>query len=277
MSKLGKNLRLVIDHLRPLVRRKFDLIMDRPSPDFPLRKIPNTLYQTGESRLLDVRHLAEVQKFRNLNPDLGFVFFDAEERDRYMSEVWSHRPIYDVYRRSEFKQMKADIFRYCILFERGGYYLDINKACMVQLSSFHGEEDRALVAFESNECNIPPPLEAVDCLDFPEKYVVQWSFGFAPGHPLLERMIGSIEQYNPFFSGRIFTNPKLGVLMFTATGMFTEVVRRYVTENTSTGIAQAGIDFNNSLVFRLRGSRNTVPPTIGHYSESAEAPILRAG
>ena len=276
MNKLGKSIRRLGDHVRPIVRRKFDLITDRPSPDFSSRKIPNTLYQTGESRLLDVRHLEEIQKFRNLNPDLGFVFFDAQERDRYMSEVWSHRQIYDVYQRSEFGQMKADIFRYCVLYERGGYYLDINKACMVQLSSFHTDEEHALIAFESHDCNIPPPLGAIDSLDFPEKYVVQWSFGFAPGHALLEQMITAVENYAQFFSGRIFTNPKLGVLMFTATGVFTEVVRQYVIANSSSGIAQAGIDFNNSLIFRLRGSRNTVPPTIGHYSEASNEAVLSA-
>lgn len=277
MSKLGRNVRLLIDRLRPLLRRKFDLVLDRPAPECLSRRIPNILYQTAESRLLDVRHLAEVDRFRDLNPDLGFVFFDAAERDRYMEESWGDRPIYEIYQRSEFKQMKADIFRYCVLYERGGYYLDINKACMVQLSSFHDDEDHALIAFEANDCNIPPPLEAIDRLDFPEKYVVQWSFGFAPRHPLLNSVIASIENYAPFFSGRIFSNPKLGVLMFTATGMFTKAVRQYVTDNPSDGIAQAGIDFNNSLIFRLRGSRNTVPPTIGHYSESADMQILRAG
>lgn len=274
MGKIGRNYRLLIDYLRPLVRREFEFVVDRPPAVVSARRIPNMLYQTGESRLLDVRHLAEVNRFRELNPDLGFSFFDANDRDNYMMESWSHRPIFDVYRRSEFKQMKADIFRYCILFERGGYYLDINKACMVQLSSLHSDVDEALISFESNDCNIPPPLQAVSFLDYPEKYVVQWSFGFAAGHPLLEQMIKSVEAYSQFFSGRIFPNPKLGVLMFTATGMFTSVVRNYVAENSSEKIAQAGIDFNRSLIFRLRGSRNTVPPTYGHYSEATDMAIL---
>lgn len=57
-----------------MVRRRFDPIMEQPSSEFPSRKILNTRYQTGESRLLGVRHLEEVQQLRKLYPDLGFVF-----------------------------------------------------------------------------------------------------------------------------------------------------------------------------------------------------------
>lgn len=62
--------------------------------------------------------------------------------------------------------------------------------------------------------------------------------------------------------------------MFTATGVFTEVLGQHVIANSSSGKAQAGVDFNNSLIFWLRGSRNLVLPRTRHYAEASDEAVL---
>ena len=42
-----------------------------------------------------------------------------------MKKSWGHRKIYEIYNNSEFQASKAYIWRYCILYEKRGYYFDI--------------------------------------------------------------------------------------------------------------------------------------------------------
>ena len=46
--------------------------------------------------------------------------FENSERDKYMKKSWGDRKIYQIYKNSVFESSKADIWRYCILYEKGG-------------------------------------------------------------------------------------------------------------------------------------------------------------
>ena len=50
-----------------------------------------------------------------------------------MQERWGSHPIGDLYQRAQFGVMQADLFRYCMIHDRGGFYLDINKILIVPL------------------------------------------------------------------------------------------------------------------------------------------------
>ena len=93
--------------------------------------IPNNIYQTWENSLFGKSHYKEIMKFRSINNNFNFYLYDKKKRDDYMNNKWSHHKILQIYNKAKFGQMKADIFRYCILYERGGYYFDINKVCTV--------------------------------------------------------------------------------------------------------------------------------------------------
>ena len=53
-----------------------------------------------------------------------------------------------VYQMSKFGQMRVDIFRYCILFERGGYYFDISKAYSESLDNLSNPNTEAVISYE---------------------------------------------------------------------------------------------------------------------------------
>src|SRR5580704_3923533 len=89
--------------------------------------IPSKVYQTWTSEFLGRSHLKELEKFRARNKEFSFHFFDQDEMDRYMSDYYRHHPIYQVYCNAHYGPLKSDVWRYCILFERGGIYFDINK------------------------------------------------------------------------------------------------------------------------------------------------------
>ena len=49
----------------------------------------------------------------------------------YMKNNWKNNSIYEVFKNSLVGPLKTDIFRYCILYERGGYYFDISRGCKI--------------------------------------------------------------------------------------------------------------------------------------------------
>ena len=52
--------------------------------------------------------------------------------------------------------MRSDIFRHCILYDKGGYYFDISKGTQVSLRSLHSKSTEAIISNEPVECIIPP-------------------------------------------------------------------------------------------------------------------------
>ncbi len=93
---------------------------DQISVDKLIQDITPAVYQTWESNHFGKRHAQEMQKFRSLNPGLDFFLFNKFQRDVYMKENWGERPIYKAYQDAIFGQTKADIFRYCIIYDKGG-------------------------------------------------------------------------------------------------------------------------------------------------------------
>ena len=250
----------------PMVELK-DSLATRP---FSNVMIAPVVYQTWEDHLFGKTHFKEIQRFRALNPDLDFRLFDGSDREVYMQEFWGDHPIYPIFTQSQLGPMKADIFRYCLLFERGGFYFDISKGCSIPLSSFLQKSSTALISFESHDCVIPPNPILEDRLNCAEKQVLQWGMGFAKGHPILACMIDNICLHYPMFKGKTFENPKSAILRFTGPGMFTKSVREYFEKQENISVAQAGVDFNGAGIFALQGSwarYSKVPSYINSHNQ----------
>ena len=247
-SKLKK--RLLMLRETPMLEL-FDKTAAQPSP---LLNIPPIVYQTWEVNYFGKTHYAEIQKFRSLNPDLSFELFAKEKLDTYMEECWGKHPIYSIFIKSKFGPMLADIFRYCILHERGGFYFDISKGCLVPITSLCTPGSSGLISYEAHDCVVIPNLKAIERMRHPEKYILQWGMGFTKDHPVLTRMIENICEYYPYFRAKEFSIPKNAILSLTGPGMFTKSIREVMDENSDLNIDQAGIDFNGSGIYDLKGS-----------------------
>ena len=121
----NKLLNLLKKKLRTFTEYPLEKIDDRIVNQNSDNKIPNKVYQTWETRFLGKTHAQSLKKFRNLNPNLSFYLFDKEKRDAYMKSSWQGEMISEIYFNSIFGPMKSDIFRYCLLYDLGGYYFDI--------------------------------------------------------------------------------------------------------------------------------------------------------
>ena len=229
-------------------------VSNQISPNKLKQKITPALYQTWESNDFGKRHAKEIQKFRSLNPGLDFYIYNKEQRDAYMLNSWGSKPIYLAYKNAKFGQIRADIFRYCIVYEFGGYYFDISKGCSVPLNTLHSPNSVGLIANESNDRLEPVPTNLLTIYGEPKKLFVQWAFGFAPNSPILKIAIDMIESHIEDFSLTEFKNPSSAILDFSATHLFTRAIDEYAKSNGLIGISQSGIDFNHHGIFSLNGS-----------------------
>ena len=253
--------------------RQLEDLLDVKSQELSDSCIPPNCYQTWETKSLYRTHLRGVQDFRNLNPDLSWFLYDSNDSQKYMEKFYSKHPILEIYNRAKFGVMKADIFRYCILFQRGGYYFDINKSCNIQLSKLHSKNADALISFEKNICTIPSSPESMNLLKEPFKYAVQWGFGFAPGHIVLAKTLDNIVASYPYFKEKIFERPQTAILAMTGPGVFTKSLRESIPMVNLNKLAQHSSDFSNSGVFRIKGS-DSKTRIVKHYSTYSNQMIV---
>ncbi len=233
----------------------------RELPDLPPQgadpggRIPAVVHQTWEDRRFGRSHRAAIERFRDLNPGWAFTLWDREQRDAYLRERWRGHPIADIYERSQFGPMRADIFRYCLLAERGGFYFDISKGCAVPLRTLVGPADAGLITFEPHDDPEPIDPRAAPHLLHPGKFVLQWGLAFEPGHPIPRQAVEDICEAYPRFRGVRFASAKAAILQFTGPGLFTRSVRKVYAQAPHPEVVQAGVDFRGQGIFALPGSK----------------------
>ncbi|BEI32936.1 hypothetical protein PHIN5_03040 [Polynucleobacter sp. HIN5] len=262
--------------------RQIQLVLEKPYQflddqiaiqPFEHAHLPPNVYQTWVNRQFGKTLYKHIIHFRTLNPELNFYLFDAQKIDAYMEEFWGNHPIFQIYQNSQFGPSKADIFRVCILHERGGFYFDINKGCAIPLKMLLKPDSDCLISYEQNNCILMPEELIMERIQHPTKLAMQWSFAFAKNHPITAMMIDEICNFYPYFRGKTFENPKDAILSFTATGMLTRVIRKTLLENPNLQLNQAGIDYNGHAIPEMPGSwsRYFTSPA---YGKSKNRPIV---
>jgi len=86
--------------------------------------IPHVIYQTWESHDMPERMAAAATAIREANPGFGYQLFDAAERRVFLVENFSEAVV-DAYDTLVPNAFKADLWRYCVLYLRGGFYVDM--------------------------------------------------------------------------------------------------------------------------------------------------------
>lgn len=235
-----------------------------------LGEIPAVVYQTWVTKRLTRRFHKSISKFRALNPELSFVIFDDEGANNYMRDHWKDRDIYSIYRDAKFGPMKADIFRYCILHDKGGFYFDLSKGLTRPISEFIDNQSSELLTAENNQHQMYVPKNARQRLSRPENLFVQWGFGFSKKHELLSHVITSIEENQSRFRDEIYDFPKGAILDFTGPNAFTRAVWQFLLGDETRQLNQKGIDFCGSGILSLKGSG-------GRYRQSADYLFAKPG
>jgi mannosyltransferase OCH1-like enzyme len=221
---------------------------------FAHRHIPPFVHQTWSSDRFGKTHARELAAFRETNPDLTFLLYDDAAMNAYMREHWGTHEIYQIFLKARYAQVATDVFRYCLIYERGGFYFDISKGLRAPIRSLLGANSTGLITYEHRIWSTPQSQTECKATPFRDNVVAQYGFGFASGHPLLGAVIERICETYPTYQGRVFRKPKDAILSFTGPEMFTEVLREYRSRHQDEALTQAGVDFNGEAIWKLKGA-----------------------
>jgi mannosyltransferase OCH1-like enzyme len=219
-------------------------------------KIPLKVYQVWSTRYFTRTHAKEIKKFRELNPDVQFNLMTHYEVNQYMLKFYGDHPIYNIFKKAKYYQIKADIFRYCILYERGGIWADIKSSIKIPLTQIFDCNAEAIISYEKNDINFKQNdnFKSPKVFQYPNKMILMWCLAFCKKNIILQNVIDAIcTNYNSY-KNKIFSNPKNAILDFTGTHLFTKVVKQEMLKNNSIKIQQLGIDFNGYGEFLMKGS-----------------------
>lgn len=171
--------------------------------------IPRILWQTTEDRATLPAHLADcVAKLTAMNPGWEHRFYDKTQRLEALRAVCSDR-FMRAYGRTQprYGSMRADLFRFAMVYLHGGVYLDLKSGTSRPLDEILRPDDHFLLSQWDNgpEGKFPGVGMHKSIRDVPGGEYPTWFIIAEPGHPYLaaviERVIHNIESYNPFVHG----------------------------------------------------------------------------
>jgi mannosyltransferase OCH1-like enzyme len=238
--------------------------------------IPRTIYSTIGKKSIRMGHLIAIEEFRDVNPEYKFVVFDDSEAHDYVSAKLSGERIVEIFERSRFGPMRADILRVALMLFDGGVYIDISKRLKKPLMQTIPPSASFVFAHENNE--IPShygiktdPNVLVDH----RKLIVQWCMMSCPNNPIFETMIESIERDSHEYEAKVFENPKQAILELTATYQYTKAVWKHLL-NRPKDHHYSGIDFNENEYVLIKQSYTRNPLRV-HYASARNKSILSKG
>ena len=238
--------------------------------------IPQIIHQTVESLEQVLPAFESNRKYMSLNnPSWDFKLYTTDDREDFIRSAYG-KEILNAYLSIDYRYgaARADFFRYLVILELGGLYLDIKATATKKLNSVINVEDAFITA------QWPLYIDGTDIAsigvhkDFNFREYQNWFILAEPKHLILERVVEevlkNISNYNPFTCGV----GKLGVLRTTGPIAYSKVVHKYVN---STGVRVAS---NEQLGLRpsidkITDVQNPFPnkQSIPHYS-SLRIPII---
>lgn len=139
--------------------------------------IPRIIHQTFKTRFLPVAMHDAAMSWINHNPDYEYRLFDDDAMFGFIEAV--DCSAFSFTRDDLIRAMhsikpgagKADLFRYLLIYDRGGIYMDIDTVCLAPLRTFiHPEDDVVSGIGMRGDLH-------------------QWGLAYAPRHPFMKRTL----------------------------------------------------------------------------------------
>lgn len=213
--------------------------------------IPKVIYQTFRTDKLPFVTRQFIKLMKRCNPGYRYEFYDDARIDAFFQKEYDGE-VYEAYKRIDVGAVKADFFRYAVLYKYGGVYLDVDGYSIRNLDKMIRPDDRAIVTREKN-----PGLYA------------QYALVFDKDHPFLKRTLEKCLdniKHNRFpHDGHQLTGPTV----------YTAAVNECIAEGITDEYRIWGVDYNGFLRFR-HPLRKMLYKKGEHWREAQMArPILK--
>lgn len=238
--------------------------------------LPKIIHQTFHERALAPELLDAVEAIQRGNPDWEHRFYDEPAVRMFIAREYGPGMLayYDAIN-PKYRAARADLFRYLVVYRRGGVYLDIKSLPTRPLSEVIRPDDRYLISQWNNRPDEPyvdwglhPELSRIERGEYQ-----QWYIAAAAGHPFLkaviERVTRNLRTYNPGLHGV----GQLGVLRVTGPIAYTLAIHPLLERHPHRVVdSQTDLGFEYSI-YGKEGHKQRLGT---HYSELDE-PITPVG
>lgn len=163
--------------------------------------IPKIIWQTYKDPFNQLPKYAKdaAQTWKDLNPDYKYIYMDDNDCRSFIlhefGEDWLE--IFDNY---PLGVMKADLWRYMIIYIYGGVYSDLDTICNIPISSW-----------------INTNTDMVICIDDDNKHYAQLAFAATPNHPTLKIVLDLIKERSTIkpYPDQEYVNKLTGISVWT--------------------------------------------------------------
>lgn len=214
-------------------------------------KIPNIIHQTFISTKLPVEITNIIINNKKICTNCEFRFYDDNDCDIFIKNNFEEK-VYNAYKsiNDVYGAMKADFFRYCVLYKIGGIYLDIKSIIKTPIFKILNKDDICVLDIPRN--NLEPWRTNSPTYE-------QWLLIFAPNHPYLLEMINTMVnyieiKYEPKINNNKIINTKQKILFITGPDSFTQVINKYIKNNNDKQNLHRSINYNQ--YFLVKSSEN---------------------
>jgi len=195
--------------------------------------IPKRIFQTHKS-IQYIQSKPKLQlalsSWRRFVPEFGYHFYTNEMCDEFIRTEMVEEfgdIIYEVYNRLPLAVMKADLWRYCVIYKYGGIYADADSICKCDPNIFTTRDTMIVCAPENSS------------------HLCQWTFAAPANSPILKSIIElSIKRIEniPVIKGEHVIH------FLTGPGVFTDGIEKYFNEN------DAHVYSDKKLYYRYKNS-----------------------
>lgn len=165
--------------------------------------IPKVIHQTYHNKTLPPEIQENVDYLKATNPDWELRIYDDDDIIQYITKYYPE--LLAIYKKINpvYGAAKADFFRYLLIYNEGGVYLDIKSTASKPLDEILMTDDRYLLSHWQNEPGqLHPNMGFHSCIASPFGEFQQWHVVGVKGHPFLKAVIenvcNNIQNYNPF-------------------------------------------------------------------------------
>ena len=152
-----------------------------------------------------------VNSWKKFSPEYSYHFYNNQECEMFMEKNYKG-VVYNSYKKLPLGVMKADLWRYCIIYHNGGIYADTDTILLCNPNDIINNKTGLVIAPENNV------------------HLCQWVFAAPPKHPILKSIIDlSVKRIQEQVDN--WGNIRDIVHYMTGPGVFTSGIENFLKKN----------------------------------------------
>jgi mannosyltransferase OCH1-like enzyme len=148
--------------------------------------IPKNIYQlVADKNSMNPEFVKNIEYIKNLNPTWNHIVYDDNDMIDYINKYYPN--LLHIYQKinPNYGPVKADFFRYILMYREGGAYFDIKSAMQVPLDKILKPTDQYLLSYWECPCQ-------KEYVGNEKGEYQQWHIICRPQHPYLQQVIKDV-------------------------------------------------------------------------------------